>query len=152
MAKQKLEKTVNIKNKRASFEYQFMDTYVTGIMLTGTEIKSIRQQKVNLQDAYAYVKDNELYVKQMNIARYDEGTHYNHDPLRDRKLLLKKSEIRKIVSRLDPGLTIIPLRLFINDRGFAKLEIALAKGKKLFDKRDDIKARDVAREMAKEKY
>lgn len=152
MAKQKLEKTVNIKNKRASFEYQFMDTYVTGIMLTGTEIKSIRQQKVNLQDAYAYVKDNELYVKQMNIARYDEGTHYNHDPLRDRKLLLKKSEIRKIVARLDPGLTIIPLRLFINDRGFAKLEIALAKGKKLFDKRDDIKARDVAREMAKEKY
>ena len=152
MAKQKLEKIVNIKNKRASFEYQFMDTYVTGIMLTGTEIKSIRQQKVNLQDAYAYVKDNELYVKQMNIARYDEGTHYNHDPLRDRKLLLKKSEIRKIVARLDPGLTIIPLRLFINDRGFAKLEIALAKGKKLFDKRDDIKARDVAREMAKEKY
>ena len=152
MAKQKLEKTVNIKNKRASFEYQFMDTYVTGIMLTGTEIKSIRQQKVNLQDAYAYVKDNELYVKQMNIARYDEGTYYNHDPLRDRKLLLKKSEIKKIVSRLDPGLTIIPLRLFINDRGFAKLEIALAKGKKLFDKRDDIKARDVAREMAKEKY
>ncbi len=152
MAKQKLEKTVNIKNKRASFEYQFMDTYVTGIMLTGTEIKSIRQQKVNLQDAYAYVKDNELYVKQMNIARYDEGTHYNHDPLRDRKLLLKKSEIKKIVARLDPGLTIIPLRLFINDRGFAKLEIALAKGKKLFDKRDDIKARDVAREMAQEKY
>ncbi len=152
MAKQKLEKTVNIKNKRASFEYQFMDTYVTGIMLTGTEIKSIRQQKVNLQDAYAYVKDNELYVKQMNIARYDEGTHYNHDPLRDRKLLLKKSEIKKIVARLDPGLTIIPLRLFINDRGFAKLEIALAKGKKLFDKRDDIKARDVTREMAQEKY
>lgn len=152
MAKQKLEKTVNIKNKRASFEYQFMDTYVTGIMLTGTEIKSIRQQKVSLQDAYAYVKDNELYVKQMNIARYDEGTHYNHDPLRDRKLLLKKSEIKKIVARLDPGLTIVPLRLFINDRGFAKLEIALAKGKKMFDKREDIKARDVEREMAREKY
>ena len=152
MTKQKIEKSVNIKNKRASFEYQFIDTYVTGIMLTGTEIKSIRQQKVSLQDAYAYVKDNEMYVKQMNISKYDEGTHYNHDPLRERKLLLKKSEIKKIVARLDPGLTIIPLRLFINDRGFAKLEIALAKGKKLFDKREDIKARDVSREMAKEKF
>jgi len=150
MAKEKIEKIVNIKNKRASFEYQFLDTYITGIMLTGTEIKSIRQQKVSLQDAYCYFDDGELFIKNMNIARYTEGTYYNHDPLRERKLLLKKNELRKLENKLDDGLTIVPLRLFINDRGLAKIEIALAKGKKLYDKREDIKARDVAREMARE--
>ncbi len=151
MAKEKIEKIVNIKNKRASFEYQFLDTYVTGIMLTGTEIKSIRQQKVSLQDAYCYFDRNELYIKNMNIAKYDEGTYYNHDPLRERKLLLKRMELRKLENKLDDGLTIVPLRLFINDRGLAKMEIALAKGKKLYDKREDIKARDVAREMQRER-
>jgi SsrA-binding protein len=151
MAKEKIEKIVNIKNKRASFEYQFLDTYVTGIMLTGTEIKSIRQQKVSLQDAYCYFDRNELFIKNMNIAKYSEGTYYNHDPLRERKLLMKKSELRKLENKLDDGLTIVPLRLFINDRGLAKMEIALAKGKKLYDKREDIKARDVAREMQRER-
>lgn len=150
MAKEKIEKIVNIKNKRASFEYQFLDTYVTGIMLTGTEIKSIRQQKVSLQDAYCYFDNTELFIKNMNIAKYTEGTYYNHDPLRERKLLMKKSELRKLENKLDDGLTIVPLRLFINDRGLAKMEIALARGKKLYDKREDIKARDVSREMARD--
>ncbi|MDJ1491324.1 SsrA-binding protein SmpB [Cytophagaceae bacterium DM2B3-1] len=152
MAKEKIEKIVNIKNKRASFEYQFLDTYVTGIMLTGTEIKSIRQQKVNLQDAYCYFHENELFIKNMNISKYSEGTYYNHDPLRERKLLMKKNELRKLENKLDDGLTIVPLRLFINDRGLAKMEIALARGKKLYDKREDIKSRDVSREMARERY
>jgi SsrA-binding protein len=155
MAKEKeaFAKTVNIKNKRATFEFQLLDTYVAGIMLTGTEIKSIRQSRVSLQDAYCYFSGDTLFVKGMNIAHYGEGTHYNHDPLRERKLLLQKKELKKLGNKLlDQGLTIVPLRLFINDRGFAKLEIALAKGKKLYDKREDIKSRDVSREMEREKY
>jgi len=156
MAKEKKEafaKTVNIKNKRATFEYQILDTYVAGIVLTGTEIKSIRQSRVSLQDAYCYFSGDALYAKGMNISPYGEGTYYNHDPLRERKLLLQKKELKKLAGKLlDQGLTIVPLRLFINDRGFAKLEIALAKGKKLYDKRDDIKARDVAREVERERH
>ncbi len=155
MAKEKeaFAKTVNIKNKRATFEFQLLDTYVAGIMLTGTEIKSIRQSRVSLQDAYCYFSGDALFVKGMNIAHYGEGTHYNHDPLRERKLLLQKKELKKLGNKLlDQGLTIVPLRLFINDRGFAKLEISLAKGKKLYDKREDIKSRDVSREMEREKY
>lgn len=153
MADQSLAKSVNIKNRRASFEYQFIDTYVAGIMLTGTEIKSVRQAKVNLQDAYALFVGEDLYLKQMHISKYNEGTYYNHDPLRDRKLLLQKKELKKLFNKsLDKGLTIIPTRMFINDRGFAKVEIALAKGKKLYDKRDDIKEKDVQREMARERY
>lgn len=153
MAKEKILNNVTIKNKRASFEYQFLDTYTAGIMLTGTEIKSIRQGKVNLQDGYCIFLGNELYAKQVHISTYSEGTHYNHDPLRDRKLLLQKREINKLVGRLqDQGLTIVPVRLFINERGFAKLEIALAKGKKLYDKREDIKTKDVKREMERERY
>jgi SsrA-binding protein len=153
MAKETLSKTVNIKNKKASFEYQFLDTYIAGIMLKGTEIKSIRQGKVNLQDAYCVFMGETLIVKQMNISTYSEGTHFNHEPLRDRVLLLQKRELNKLLSRLqDQGLTIVPVRLFINDRGFAKLEIALAKGKKLYDKREDIKTRDVKRELERERY
>lgn len=153
MAKETFSKDVNIRNKKASFEYQFLDTYVAGMMLTGTEIKSIRQGKVNLQDAYCLFVGDGLFVRQLNISHYSQGTHYNHDPLRDRKLLLQKRELNKLQSRLqDQGLTVVPTRLFISERGFAKLEIALAKGKKLFDKRDDIKSRDVKREMEREKY
>jgi SsrA-binding protein len=145
-------KQVNIKNRKASFEYQFLDTYVAGIMLTGSEIKSIRQSKVNLQDAYAVFLGEELYVKQMHISPYEQATYYNHDPLRDRKLLLQKRELKKLMGKLtDKGLTIVPTRLFTNDRGFAKLEIALAKGKKLYDKRDDIKEKDIKREMDRER-
>jgi SsrA-binding protein len=151
--KEELAKTVNIRNRKASFEYQFLDNYTAGIMLTGTEIKAIRQGKVNLQEAYCLFLGTELYVRQMNISKYEEGTHYNHEPMRDRKLLLQKRELTKLMSRLqDQGLTIVPTRLFTSDRGFAKLEIALAKGKKLYDKRDDIKERDVKREMDREKY
>jgi SsrA-binding protein len=122
-------------------------------MLKGTEIKSIRQGKVNLQDAYCVFLGEQLIIKQLNISTYSEGTHFNHEPLRDRILLLQKRELDKLNGRLqDQGLTIVPVRLFINERGFAKLEIALAKGKKLYDKRDDIKSRDVKREMERERY
>jgi len=147
-----LVKQVNIKNRKASFEYQFIETYVAGIMLTGTEIKSIRQSKVNLQDAYAVFMGEELYIRQLHISPYEQAAYYNHDPVRDRKLLMQKRELKKILGKLqDKGLTVIPIRLFTNDRGFAKLEIALAKGKKLYDKRDDIKEKDIRREMDRER-
>ena len=146
-----IAKQVNIRNKKASFEFQFLDTYVAGIMLTGTEIKAIRQSKVNLQDAYALFVNDELFIRQMNISPYERGTYYNHAPLRDRKLLLQKRELTKLQNKLtDKGLTIVPVRLFTNDRGFAKLEIALAKGKKLYDKRDSLKERDIKREMERQ--
>lgn len=113
----------------------------------------MRQGKVNLQDAYCLLLNDELYVRQMNIALYSEGTHYNHEPLRDRKLLLTKREIRRLTDNLkDQGLTIVPVRMFTTDRGFAKLDIALAKGKKLYDKRDSIKEREVQRDMQRERY
>lgn len=148
--KQEFSKSINIKNRRASFEYQFLDTYVAGISLSGSEIKSIRLSKVSLQEAYCYFNQGELYVKGMHIAPYEQGAYANHDPLRERKLLLKKRELKKLEEALkDKGLTIIPTRIFINDRGLAKMEVALAKGKKLYDKREDIKEKDVKREMAR---
>lgn len=151
MAKEKIEKHVEIKNRRASFEYSFLEKYTAGIMLMGTEIKSIRQGKVNLTDAYCLFLGEGLYIRQMNISKYNEGTHYNHEPLQDRKLLLTKRELRKLQNSLkDVGLTIIPTRMYISDRGFAKIEIALAKGKKLYDKRDSIKEKDVRRSMERE--
>ena len=153
MASATIVKQVDIRNRRASFEYAFLETLTAGIVLTGTEIKSIRQGKVNLQDAYCLILNDELFVRQMSISAYTEGTHYNHEPLRDRKLLLTKREIKRLNEKLkDQGLTIIPTRLFTNERGFAKVEIALAKGKKLYDKRDSIKDRDVAREMQRERF
>ena len=153
MATASIVKQVDIRNRRASFEYMFLETLTAGIVLTGTEIKSIRQGKVNLQDAYCLILNDELFVRQMSISAYTEGTHYNHEPLRDRKLLLTKREIKRLNESLkDQGLTIIPTRLFTNERGFAKVEIALAKGKKLYDKRDSIKERDVARDMQRERY
>ena len=148
MATASIVKQVDIRNRRASFEYAFLETFTAGIVLTGTEIKSIRQGKVNLQDAYCLILNDELFVRQMSISVYTEGTHYNHEPLRDRKLLLTKREIKRLTEKLkDQGLTIVPTRLFTNERGFAKVEIALAKGKKLYDKRDSIKERDVERNM-----
>ncbi|MFN6945311.1 MAG: SsrA-binding protein SmpB [Cytophagaceae bacterium] len=153
MSKEKIQKTVNIRNKKASFEFQFIDTYVAGISLMGTEIKSIRQGKVNLQDGFCYFNNEELFVKNLHISKYDEGSYYNHDPLRDRKLLLTKKELKKLLTKSEEkGLTIIPIRLFINDRGLAKLEIALAKGKKLYDKREDIKQKDIKRELDRIKF
>lgn len=149
----KIAKKVNIVNRRASFEYFFIETYSAGVALTGTEIKSIRQGKVNFQDAYCLFQDDELYVRSLHISPYTEGTHYNHDPLRDRKLLLTKRELRRLAENLkDQGLTIIPVRLFTNERGLVKLDIALAKGKKLYDKRETIKERDVKRETDRISY
>lgn len=151
MAKDSIEKNIEIKNRRASFEYFFLEKFSAGVMLMGTEIKSIRQGKVNLTDAYCLFLNEELYIRQMNISKYNEGTHYNHEPLRDRKLLLTKKEIKKLQNKLkDQGLTIVPTRMYISDRGFAKIDIALAKGKKLYDKRDSIKEKDVKRSMERE--
>ena len=140
-------KTINIVNKRARFDYEIIDTYTAGIVLTGTEIKSIREGKTNINDAFCVFIKEELFVRNMHIAHYFNGTYNNVEEKRDRKLLLNKKELNKLLIKLkDQGLTIIPLQLFINEKGYAKLEIALAKGKKLFDKRDDIKKRDVERE------
>lgn len=139
---------INIKNKKASFEYEFLEKYIAGIQLFGTEIKSIRMGKANLTDAYCFFRNNELLVQGMHIAEYWWGTCNNHDPKRERKLLLNRKELNKLERKSqDKGLTIIALRMFINDRGFAKLEIALAKGKKLYDKRQDLKQKDARREM-----
>jgi SsrA-binding protein len=146
--KGKTNTNVNIKNKKATFEYQFIDKYIAGIVLTGTEIKSIRLGKANLVDCYCYFVGEELWVKGMHVAEYWWGTYSNHDPRRDRKLLLTRRELLKLKrASAEKGLTIIALRLFINDRGLAKLEIALAKGKQEFDKRQDIKNKDSKREL-----
>lgn len=146
--KQRFARTVNIKNGRAGFEFEFLDKYVAGMQLMGTEIKSIRENQVSLQEAYCYFKQGELYVKQMHIAPYAQGTHYNHESDRERKLLLTKRELTKLNEKSkEKGLSIIPTRLFITDRGFAKLEIALGRGKKLHDKRDSIKEKDIKRDL-----
>lgn len=148
MAKDRFSKTVNIQNRQARFEYELLDKYVAGIMLMGTEIKSIREGKVNLQDGYCYFNNGELFVKGVNISPYAQGTHYNHEATRERKLLLKKTEIKKLEGKIEEkGLTLIPTRLFINDRGFAKMEIAIGRGKKLHDKRDSMRERDAKREL-----
>lgn len=146
--KKEISKNVHIKNRKASFDYQFLDKYIAGIVLTGTEIKSIRQSQVVLGDAFCFFKDGELWVKQMHIAPYENGTHYNHEPTRERKLLLNKKELRKIEKKLaEKGLAVVPTRLFINDRGLAKLEVAVSRGKKLYDKRESMKERDSKREL-----
>ncbi|MBD1397591.1 SsrA-binding protein SmpB [Pontibacter sp. JH31] len=146
--KDRIKKHVNIVNRRASFEYQFLDKYTAGIMLMGTEIKSIREGKVNMQDGYCVLHNGELYLHNVHISTYTEGTHYNHEPMRVRKLLVNKSELKRLEKGVqEQGVTIIPIRVFISDRGFAKVEIALARGKKLHDKREDIKAKDVKREL-----
>ena len=155
MASGKLEfqKNLNIRNKKASFEYHFIDKYIAGIVLTGSEIKSIRLGKVNLQDAYCTFLNGELFVKEMHISPYVMAKEINHEPKRERKLLLSKRELRKLETKnKEKGLTIIPIRIFLNDRGLAKLEIALAKGKKLYDKRVDIKEKDLKREMDRLKF
>ncbi len=145
-----LENNINIKNKKASFEYSFIDKYTAGIQLSGTEIKSIREGKSNINDAFCVFMNDELLIRNMHIAHYFNGTYNNVEEKRDRKLLLNKHELDKLQGKLkDKGLTIIPLRLFINEKGYAKLDIALAKGKKLYDKREDIKKKDVERETSR---
>lgn len=153
MKKTVIQKSVQIKNKKAYFEYEFLDKLIAGMVLKGSEIKSIRQGKVSLNEAYCFINKEEVFVKAMNIAVYEQATHFSHEPTRERKLLLQKREIQKLEDKLkDKGLTVIPIRLFITDRGFAKLEIALAKGKKLHDKRDSIKEKDMKREMDRRGY
>jgi SsrA-binding protein len=141
-------KTVNIQNKRARFEYTLLDKYVAGLQLSGTEIKSIRNSKANLSDSFCSFKEDELFIVGMHIDEYEFGNYANHQPKRDRKLLLNRQELDKIRKKLkDVGLTIVPLRLFINEKGWAKLEIAVAKGKKLHDKRNTIKDRDIQKDI-----
>jgi len=139
---------INIRNKRASFDFNLLDKYVAGIQLTGTEIKSVKQGKASLSDAFCIFKKGELWVKNMHITEYEKGTYANHEPLRLRKLLLRKNELNKLEKKIrEKGLTIIPVLVFISERGFAKMEVALAKGKKVHDKRESIKAKDSKREL-----
>ena len=151
--KERIQKHVNIVNRRASYEYQFLVKYTAGIMLKGTEIKAIREGNVNMSDAFCTFYNGELWVHNMHIAKFTEGTWNNHEPMRERKLLLNKRELNQLEKKLqEQGLTIIPIRVFISERGFAKVEIALARGKKLYDKREDIKAKDQKREMDRGGY
>jgi SsrA-binding protein len=141
-------RNISIKNRRASFDYEILDTYIAGIVLTGTEIKSIRLGKASLVDCYCYFHNGELYVRGMNVSEYHWGTYNNHQPRRDRKLLLNKKELKKI-ERIaqDNGITIVGLTLFINEKGLAKLKIGVARGRKNFDKREYIKEKDTKREL-----
>ncbi len=144
----KRKNNINIKNKRATFDYAITDTYTAGIVLTGTEIKSIRLGKASLVDTYCIFTGTELWVKNMYVAEYFYGSYNNHTARRDRKLLLDRKELRKLQQAVkNPGFTIVPTRLFINERGLAKLVIALARGKHEYDKRESIKERDDKREM-----
>jgi SsrA-binding protein len=142
------QQNISIKNKKAFFDYEIIENFYAGIQLTGTEIKSIRGGKAGLVDSYCSFYANQLYVKNMHIAEYDFGTCNNHIAKRDRKLLLNRKELDKLQKKTkEGGITIVPLKLFINDRGIAKLEISLAKGKKTYDKRETLKLKDDAREM-----
>ena len=141
-------KNISIRNRRATFDYEILETYVAGIVLSGTEIKSLRLGKAALTDCYCYFHAGEIYVRGLNISEYHWGTYNNHQPKRDRKLLLQKRELAKLERALqDVGLTVVGLKIFINDRGLAKLEIGLARGRKRYDKRDYIKEKDAKREM-----
>ncbi len=143
-------KEVNIKNRRATFDYEILETFTAGIVLTGTEIKSIRLGKASLTDTFCYIHNSEVWVKNMNIQEYFYGTYNNHAARRDRKLLLNRKEIARLDRNgKEAGFTIVPLRLFINDRGLAKLVIAIARGKKEYDKRQSIKEREDKRSMAR---
>lgn len=144
-----MQKNINIQNKKARFEYEILDKYTAGIVLTGTEIKSIRNSKASISESFCEFNDSgELFVVNMYIEEYLYGTHYNHKPRAERKLLLNKRELKKLNREVNnTGLTIVPLKLFINDNGFAKLIVALAKGKKLHDKRESMKDRDNKRDL-----
>ncbi len=148
-----MQQNINIKNKRARFDYEILDTYTAGIVLGGTEIKSIRLGKASLSQSFCEFNDKgELFVINMQIDEYSHGGHYNHRPKAERKLLLNKRELKKLRKEvITSGLTIIPLNLFINERGLAKMNVGLAKGKKLYDKRETIKDRDNKRNLSRVK-
>lgn len=146
MAHQSLN--INIKNRKATFEYELVEKFIAGIQLVGTEIKSIRNGRVNLRESYCQFFGNELYAKNIHIAEYELGTCNNHVALRDRKLLLNKKELQKLHKKVkESGFTIIPVRLFVDERGYAKLEISLARGKKIYDKRESLKQKDAQRDI-----
>ena len=143
-----MKKSINIINKKAKFEYEFIQTEIAGVSLLGSEVKSIRGGKASISEGYCYFNNGELFVKGMNISDYGYGS--SHDTTRDRKLLLKRKELNNLENQLTNGLTIIPYRLVLNDKGLIKMEIALAKGKKIHDKKNQIKIRDLDRELKKE--
>ena len=148
MGKSSTQHAIAIKNKRAEFEYFLLTKYTAGLVLTGTEIKSIRSGKANLADAYCLFVQGELWVHNMHVSEYFQGSYNNHDPKRDRKLLLQHREIKKIESKLnEKGITIIPTCLWINEKGYAKLDIALARGKKMYDKREALKEKEYKRSL-----
>jgi SsrA-binding protein len=139
-------------NKRASFEYSFIETYIAGIELKGSEVKSIRDGKSSITESYCTFRDNELFITNMHISEYKESSYYNHEPYRERKLLLNRKELDKLASGLQMnGLTIVPVKLILTNRGLIKLEIALAKGKKLWDRRNNIKEREANRDIERNK-
>lgn len=148
-----MQKNINIQNKKARFEYEILDKYIAGIQLTGTEIKSIRQSKARITESFCEFNDRgELFVINMYIEEYAFGNHFNHNPKSERRLLLNKRELKKLAKEVEAkGNTIVPLKLFINENGWAKLEIALAKGKKTHDKRQTMKDRDTKRDLARVK-
>ena len=153
MANKVKQVRISIKNKRASLEYFLIDRYTAGIVLTGTEIKSIREGKASLVDSYCTFIRNELFVVGMHIAEYAFGTYNNHVPKRDRKLLLTMKELRKLKAKsAEKGFTIVPIEMFVNERGLAKMEIALAKGKHFYDKRDSLKEKDSKKEILENSY
>lgn len=148
MADVKPKPKLEIVNRRAEHEYFFDQLFEAGILLVGTEIKAIREGSVNLNDAYCYFESKELYVRSLYIGEYGHGNQFNHEPRRPRKLLLKRTELNKLQKKVkERGSTIVPYRLYINEKGLAKLEIALARGKKSFDKRESIKQKDTQREL-----
>lgn len=154
MAKEKprFSNNIQIRNRKASYEFEFLEKYEAGMVLKGTEIKSIREGKASVQESYCYMSRGEMFIKGMTISQYRESSFNSHEPQRERKLLLKKKELEKIKTKIEEkGLTIVPTRIFINSRGFAKLEIAVARGKKLFDKRDSIKKKDQDKELKRMK-
>lgn len=144
----KVQKKIEIKNRKAAFNYEFIEYFTAGIVLKGTEIKSLRQGKASIAESFCEFKDGELFVINMNIEAYSHASHYNHKPKSERKLLLTKRELKKLDKQVQTaGLTIVPLRLFINDNGLAKIDLALARGKKNYDKRESIKERDTQRDL-----
>ena len=143
---------MDLSNRKAYYEYTIEAKYIAGLVLSGTEIKSLRAGKASFNDSYCIFDKGELFVKNLHISEYNFGTHYNHEPMQERKLLLNKKELRKWESKIkEKGYTIVPLKIFISERGLAKMEIGLGKGKKIYDKRDSIKARESDRDV-KRKY